>query len=50
MQRILTANKIGVDRLSRLSAAEDRIGEMQDKPEEIIHSAAQKGKKVENRS
>lgn len=39
-----------MDRLNRFSAAEDWIGEMEDKPEEITHNVAQKDKKVENRS
>lgn len=46
MESTVIETKIVVERLNRLSAAEDRIGEMEDKPEEIIH----KDKKVKNMS
>lgn len=50
MKSIVIEIKIVGDKLNRLSAAEERIGEMEDKPEEIIHTIIQKDKKVENMS
>lgn len=50
MKSIVIEIKIVGDKLNRLSVAEERIGEMEDKPEEIIHNTIQKDKKVENMS
>lgn len=50
MKSIVIEIKIVGDKLNRLSAAEERIGKMEDKPEEIIHNIIQKDKKVENMS
>lgn len=49
MKSIVIEIKIVGDKLNRLSTAEERIGEMEDKPEEIIQNI-QKDKKVENMS
>lgn len=50
MKSIVIEIKIVGEKLNRLTAAEERIGEMEDNPEEITHSATEKDKKVENMS
>lgn len=50
MKSVIIEIKIVIDRLKRLSATRDRIGETEDKPEEIIHNVTQKNTKVENTS
>lgn len=45
MKLVVIETKIVVERLNRLSAAEDRICEVEDKPEEITQNIAQKDEK-----
>lgn len=46
MESTVIETKIVVKRLNRLNAAEDRIGEMEGKPKEILH----RDKKVKDMS